>query len=284
MTRRLEREGVSRKSYMGLEFDDALFKMPAGVLWSANVESDVVNEEVRSQLMSVVQEQEHCMKQSERVRRPIRILIIDRSILTLQGLKEFFSRNRHIEVIGMVGTRQEALQAIHAEHPDLVLIEVRVGQDSGIELCKTIRQVHPQVRVLFFTTQDDKDILRAAIMAGAHGYLLKSATAESIAKSLEVVANGGAIMDQHLTEQVIQWLRDGSTPDRGGWKEACSREEQHLLSLVASGKTNKEIGQELNVAHTVVASRLQKIYKRLRISRRSEAARYYINLEQKRQN
>ncbi len=91
-------------------------------------------------------------------------------------------------------------------------------------------------------------------------------------------------MDQHLTEQVIEWLRDGSAPGRERWKEACSRDERHLLSLVASGKTNKEIGQELNVAHTVVATRLQKIYKRLKISRRSEAARYYINLEQKRQD
>ena len=234
--------------------------------------------------MSLAQNRECRMEQSAGVRQPIRVLIIDRSILTLQGTKDFFSGSHEIEVIGMAGTRQEALQTIQAEQPDLVLVEVRVGQDSGIDLCKTIRQLHPQVGVLFFTTQDDKDILRAAIMAGAHGYLLKSATANSIAKSLEVVANGGAIMDQHLTEQVIQWLREGSTSGHEQWKETCSREEQDLLSLVASGKTNKEIGRELNVAHTVVASRLQKIYKRLRISRRSEAARYYIDLEKKRRN
>lgn len=168
--------------------------------------------------MSLVQKRERCMEQSDRERRPIRVLIIDRSILTLQGIKDFFSRSHHIEIIGMAGTRQEALQAIHAEQPDLVLVEAQVGQDSGIELCKTIRQFHPQVRVLFFTTQDDKDVLRAAIMAGAHGYLLKSATAESITKSLEIVASGGAIMDQHLTEQVIQWLRDGSTSGHEQWK------------------------------------------------------------------
>lgn len=212
---------------------------------------------------------------------PIRVLVIDRSVITLQGLRDFFSRNRHVTVIGLAGTRQEALQAIHAEQPDLVLVEVQVGQDSGIEICRTIRDSHPQVKVLFFTAQDDKDILRAAIMAGAHGYLLKSATAESVTKSLEVVASGGAIVDQLLTEQLIQWFRGGSTPDHGRWKETCSREERHLLSLVASGKTNKEIGLDLNVAHTVVASRLQKIYKRLRISRRAEAARYYMDLERK---
>jgi len=121
-------------------------------------------------------------------------------------------------------------------------------------------------------------------MAGAHGYVLKSATAESITKSIEVVAHGGAIMDQHLTEQLIQWLCDGGTRRHERWNKTCSGEERHLLSLVASGKTNKEIGLELNVAHTVVASRLQKIYKRLNISRRSEAARYYVVLERRRQN
>jgi two-component system response regulator DevR len=242
-----------------------------------------MRKEARSQVISLVQNRERCMAQSDEVRQPIRVLIIDRSILTLQGIRDFFSKSRHINVIGMAGTRQEALQAIQVEQPDLVLVEVRVGSDSGIELCKTIRQSHPRVRVLFFTTQDDKDIMRAAIMAGAHGYLLKSAAADSITKSIEVVASGGGIMDQHLTDQVMQWLRDGGQSGQEQWKETCSSEEQRVLSLVASGKTNKEIGQELNVAHTVIASRLQKIYKRLRISRRSEAARYYINLEQRSQ-
>ena len=96
--------------------------------------------------MSLVQKWERCMEQSDKERRPIRVLIIDRSILTLQGIKDFFSRSHHIEIIGMAGTRQEALHAIHAEQPDLVLVEAQVGQDSGIELCKTIRQLHPPVR------------------------------------------------------------------------------------------------------------------------------------------
>lgn len=224
------------------------------------------------------------MEKTEGVRRPIRVLVIDRSNLTLQGLKGLFSKSRHIEVVGMASTRQEALKALDVEHPDLVLVEVRVGQDSGIELCRTILDSHPQVRVLFFTTQDDKDILRSAIVAGAHGYLLKSATAESITKSIEIVAGGLAIMDQQLTDQLITWIRDGSGPEHEQRRKGCSPEERQLLSLVASGKTNKEIGQELKLAPAVVASRLQKIYKRLRISRRAKAARYYIDLELKSQN
>ena len=225
--------------------------------------------------------QEPWIEQSEGVRAPIRVLVIDRSIITLQGLREFFSQSRHIDVVGMACSQDEALDAIRTEEPDVALVEVRVEQDSGLEICRTIRANHPQVKVLFFTTQDDKDTLRAAILAGAHGYLLKSATADSITKSIEVVASGGGIMDHHLTDQLMQWLRDGSRPGQEQEMDACSREERHLLSLVASGKTNKEIGQELNLASTVVATRLQKIYKRLRISRRSEAARYYMDLERK---
>lgn len=228
-----------------------------------------------------MQNQDRWVEESEGVRPPIRVLVIDRSIITLQGLRDFFSQSRHVDVIGMVGSQDDALDAIRTEEPDVVLVEVRVEQDSGIEICRTIRANHPQVKVLFFTTQDDKDTLRAAILAGAHGYLLKSATADSITKSIEVVASGGGIMDHHLTDQLMQWLRDGSRSAQERGMDACSREERHLLSLVASGKTNKEIGQELNLASTVVATRLQKIYKRLRISRRSEAARYYVNLERR---
>jgi two-component system, NarL family, response regulator DevR len=243
-----------------------------------------MNEKTRSQIMSLVQDQECWMEKTEHVRQLIRVLVIDRSGLTRQGLKEFFSKSRLIEIIGMASTRQEAIDAIQIEQPDLVLLEVQIGQESGIELCKTIRERYQNVGVLFFTDHDDKDILRDAILAGAHGYLLKNATAESLTKSIEIVASGRGIMDQHLTEQVMTWLRDGNRPGQVRWKESCSSDDRHLLSLVAAGKTNKEIGQELRITSSVVASRLQKIYKRLRISRRSEAVRYYINLEQKSQN
>jgi two-component system, NarL family, response regulator DevR len=229
--------------------------------------------------MELLQSRDRWMQKSSRLRNPIRVFVIDNSILTLQGLRTFFSRNSHIEIVGVAGTRAEALHAIQTDQPDVVMLEVRMGHESGIDLCTAIREAYPNVGVLFFTTHDDKDILRSAIIAGAHGYLLKSATAEAIAKSIEIVASGNAVMDQQLTQQVIGWLRDGSAPIQETPKHVLSKEDLRVLSFVASGKTNREIGQELNVPPTVVASRLQKIYKRLRISRRSEAARYYANLE-----
>ncbi len=229
--------------------------------------------------MELWQSGESWMQKTIRPQHPIRVLVIDDSSLALHGLRAFFSGSRHIQIVGVASTRSEALHAVQANSPDVVMLEVRVGHESGIDLCVAIREAHPNVGVLFFTTHDDKDTLRSAIMAGAQGYLLKSATAESITKSIEIVASGNAIMDQRLTQQVIGWLQKGSPRVQDGSKPACSHEDLKVLSLVAAGKTNKEIGQELNVPSTVVASRLQKIYKRLRISRRSEAARYYADLE-----
>jgi len=142
-----------------------------------------------------------------------------------------------------------------------------------------IRETHPRVGVLFFTSHDNKDLLRAAILAGAQGYLLKTAAADAVARSIEIVATGRAIMDQQLTQQVIAWVKDGGRSARASIEGHCSASDLQLLSYVASGKTNKEIAQQLNIAPNVVATRLQKIYKRLRISRRSEAARYYVHLE-----
>ncbi|MBK9307403.1 MAG: response regulator transcription factor [Nitrospira sp.] len=221
----------------------------------------------------------HAMGGSTGVRKAIRVLLIDESILTLYGLKTFVSKSDHIEVVGIATTCGEALTAIETHRPNVVMLEVEVERRSGIELCKKIRDGYPHIGVLFFTAHDNKDLLRAAILAGAQGYLLKSAAADAVTKSIEIVATGQAIMDQHLTEHVITWVKArGAGPSAMG-KGHLSRDDRRLLGYVASGKTNREIALELGVLPTAVATRLQRIYKRLRISRRSEAARYYVHLE-----
>jgi two-component system, NarL family, response regulator DevR len=223
----------------------------------------------------------HLMDTSIGMQKPIRVVLIDDSILVLHGIKAFLSTSSriNIHIVGMATTGAEALAAIQTCRPDVVVMEVRVGQASGIDLCRAIRESHPNVGVLFFTAHDDKDLLRAAILAGAQGYLLKTAAAEAVAKSIEIVATGEAIMDQQVTQQVIMWVRDSSQAAQGNAKDGCSKEDLRLLSFVASGKTNKEIAQELSIAPRVVTTRLHRIYKRLRIARRSEAASYYIQQE-----
>jgi two-component system, NarL family, response regulator DevR len=219
------------------------------------------------------------MNKSTGIHQPIRVLLIDGSSLILHGLKTFFSKSSHIDLVGVARTRTEALAAIETCRPHVVVLEVFVGQLNGIDLCKAIREAHPNISVLFFSQYDNKDLLRAAILAGAQGYLLKTATAEAVAKSIEIVATGEAIMDQQLTEHVITWVRDGNGAAEEKAENRCSDEDLRLLSYVASGKTNKEIAQSLNVKPRDVTTRLMKIYKRLRISRRTEAASYYVQRE-----
>ena len=232
-----------------------------------------------AELMEPPFDRNNTMSESTDVRQSIRVVLIDDSMLTLHGLKTFLSKSPHIKLVGVARTPSEVRAAIETWRPDVVILEVRVGQMSGIDLCKMIRDAHPHIGVLFFSAHDNKDFLRAAILAGAQGYLLKTATADAVVKSIEIVATGQAIMDQQLTQQVITWVRDGGRVGRESVQDSCSRDELRLLSYVASGKTNREIAQELSMTPTAVATRLQKIYKRLRISRRSEAARYYVHVE-----
>jgi two-component system, NarL family, response regulator DevR len=220
----------------------------------------------------------YLMDTPSKKRNPIRVLLVDDSVLALHGLKMFLSKHSQIDVVGVARSRVEALAAIQTHSPHVVVLEVRVGQTDGIDLCRVIRESHPGIGILFFTAHDDKNLLHSAILAGAQGYLLKTAAADAVARSIEIVATGEAIMDQHLTEQVITWVRDGGWAEQARRQKSCSKDDLELLSLVATGKTNKEIALDLNVTPSVVAARLQKIYKRLRISRRSEAARYYVHL------
>ncbi|MBH0193580.1 MAG: response regulator transcription factor [Nitrospira sp.] len=208
--------------------------------------------------------------------QPVRVLLVDDSVITLQGVKTFLSKRRAVEVIGAVQTRDEALAAITKCRPDVVVSEVRIGSASGIDMCRIIHNSHPTIAVLFFTDCDDTHLLHSAILAGARGYLLKTASGEDVAQGIESASSGRAVMDKHLTQQILAWIRDQG---RHMMEEKYSRDELRLLSLVAAGKTNKEIARELNVQLRAVMTYLRKIYKRLRISRRSEAARCYVQRE-----
>lgn len=222
---------------------------------------------------------DHNMKNSSRMQRPVRVLLVDDSTITLQGLKSVLSKMDKLKVVGTASSEAEAMAALEACQPDVVVLDVYVAGASGIGMCKTIRQLHPDIAVLFFTDCDSKDLLHDAIVAGAQGYLLKNASSEAVATSIEIVSAGQAIMDQQLTPQIIAWVREGGSDIRQKDVLNWSSEDRRLLSLLAAGKTNKEIAQALHITHGSVSSRVQRLYKRLKISRRSEAARCFIQLE-----
>lgn len=221
----------------------------------------------------------HRAEQSIGIQKQVRVLLVDDSIFALHGLRMFLSRSSNIVVIGTARNDAEAFAAIWISQPDVVVLDVQIGPISGIDLCRRIRESDPRIAVLFFSAFDDGRFLRSAILAGAQGYVLKSASAQAVIRSIEIVAAGRAIIDQRLTDQVLMWVRDRTCAAQHKDIEGCSTEDERLLACVAAGKTNKETAQELNISLNVVNTRLRRIYKRLRISRRSGAASYFVQLE-----
>ena len=219
------------------------------------------------------------MEQPNRIQARARVVLIDESSFVLEGLQVALSKSPRILVAGTARTEQEAVALVRTCQPDVVVLDVRVGRASGITLCGVIRESNPNTAVLFFTGDDDRHTLRSAILAGAQGYVLKGASEEAIVKSIEIVAAGQAIMDQRLTPQLLAWVRDGRRTAPRERVEDCSSADRRILSLIAAGQSNNEIARELNVTPSVVTGRLRAVYKRLKISRRSEAVRYFVQWE-----
>jgi two-component system response regulator DevR len=216
------------------------------------------------------------MRPSIHIRERARVILIDDSNVALDGLQAALSKSSRILVVGIARTEGEAVTLLRTSQPEVVILDVRIGRASGINLCEVIRESYPKTAVLFFTADDDKYTMRSAMLAGAHGYLLKGASKEAIVKSIETVASGQTIIDQRLTQHLLAWIRDGKRTVQRERKRDCSSLDLRLLSLVAAGKSNKEIARELNVTPTAVADYLRAIYKRLNVSKRSEAVRYVV--------
>ena len=210
-----------------------------------------------------------------------RVVLINDSSFVLEELQVALSKSSRILVAGTARTEQEAVALVRTCQPDVVVLDVRVGPASGITLCMVIHESYPNTVVLFFTSDDDRHTLQSAILAGAQGYLLKGASEEAIVKGIEIVAVGQAIMDQRLTQQLLAWVRDGKQTAPRERVEDRSNADRRILSLIAAGKSNKEIARDLNVTPSAVTARLRAVYKRLKISRRSEAVRHFVQWGQK---
>lgn len=220
-------------------------------------------------------------KQQSVVRTPgkgdlVRVFLIDESVSALQGLRAVLSKCEGIIVVGTASTEVDAHAQVQVCQPNVVVLEMLFGRMSGINICRAIRRAHPNIAILFFTGKDDASLLRSAIDAGAQGYLLKSASTEALLRSIEAVAIGKAVVDPYLTHLVLTWMRMGI----GRMPQySPAVEDLRLLSLVASGKTDRQIAQELIVDRRVIVSHLHRLYRRLGITRRAEAVRHFLEYE-----
>jgi DNA-binding NarL/FixJ family response regulator len=201
-------------------------------------------------------------------------MVDDHEVLRL-GLRTLFSEAGGFEVVGEAGTMAGAVSDARALEPDVVLMDVRLPDGSGVEACREIRTSRPQTRVLFLTSYADDDAVLATILAGAQGFLLKEVGSEELLRAVRAVANGQSILDPAVTQRVLTRVRTLSASSTEPKEEELSPQERRVLALVAEGKTNKEIAVALNLSEKTVGNYLSNVFQKLNITRRSQAAVYF---------
>lgn len=202
----------------------------------------------------------------------IRLLIVDDHKVVRLGLMTMFSRHRGVQIVGDVGTMAEAIMHAQRLKPDVVLMDVRLPDGSGIDACRDIRATCPGTEILFLTSFADDDALLATVLAGAAGFLLKQADEEGVIHAVETVANGQSIMDPAVTHALLQRMRSFSIQENSTSSGTLSPQEERVMVLVVEGKTNKEIGLDMGLSEKTVKNYLSNIFQKMQVSRRSQAA------------
>jgi two-component system, NarL family, response regulator DevR len=214
--------------------------------------------------------------------KSISVLIVDDSELVRTGLRtlldlpaaETVSRLR---VVGEAESQTTAVTAAARLKPNVVLLDIRLPDGSGLVACRQILAADPEVKVLILTSVIDDNLVYDAMSSGAHGYLLKEINAQGLRQAIIDVAAGKFILDPTLTTRVLNLVRSGSTPPTGENKLAIlSVQERRVISLVAEGKTNKEIAEQMGLSDKTVKNYLSNVFEKLKISRRSQAAVLYL--------
>lgn len=200
----------------------------------------------------------------------IGVYLLDDHEVVRRGLRELLESEDDIEVVGESGSAVEAARRIPALRPDVAVLDGRLPDGSGIDVCRQVRSIDPGIRALILTSYDDDDALFAAILAGAAGYVLKVIRGTDLVDAVRRVAAGQSLIDPALTRRVLDRLRDGepTAPELSGLTDR----ERDILTLVAEGLTNRQIGERLHLAEKTVKNYVSTILAKLGLERRTQAA------------
>ena len=210
--------------------------------------------------------------------RSLSLLIVDDHEVVRQGLVALLGRRPGFRVVAEAGTVADAVEAARRFQPDLVIMDVRLPDGSGIEACREIRAGRPATRVLILTSYPDEDAVLSAIVAGASGYLLKQVRARDLVAALEAVGRGESLLDPAVTGRVLERIRRIAMADQPDELSQLTAQEQKILLLVAEGKTNKEIAAEVFLSDKTVKNYVSSILAKLNLERRAQAAAYMARL------
>jgi two-component system, NarL family, response regulator DevR len=203
---------------------------------------------------------------------PIRVFLLDDHEVVRRGLRDLLESEGDIEIVGEAGTAAEATARIPALRPDVAVLDARLPDGSGIDVCRDVRSVDPDIKALVLTSYDDDEALFAAILAGAAGYVLKQIGSSDLLDVVRRVAAGQSLIDPALTARVLDRVRHG--PEEHEELAALTEQERKILALIAEGLTNRQIGERMFLAEKTVKNYVSSILSKLEVARRAEAAAY----------
>ncbi len=208
---------------------------------------------------------------------PIRIVLIDDHEVVRAGIKAMIDAQDDMEVVGEAGTAEDGVRRVGYDEPDVVVLDVRLPDGSGVESCRDIRTRFPDVKVLMLTSFADEEALLAAILAGASGYVLKRVKGTDLVNDIRRVGAGESLLDPEMTEKLFERLRSG--PKSDPLLARLSDQEREIVSHIAEGKTNKQIADDMFLAEKTVKNYVSNLLAKMGMSRRSEAAAYVARLD-----
>jgi two-component system response regulator DevR len=214
-------------------------------------------------------------RERDQVRRPpLRVMLVDDHEVVRDGIKALLAGTNDLVVCAEADGVHQAVDRAHAALPDVVVMDVRLADGSGIEATREIRAHHPHTQVLMLTSFADDEALFASIMAGAAGYVLKQIKGNQLIDAIRTVGSGQSLLDPAVTNGVLERLRRGKHLLGDERLARLSPQEERILGMVAAGRTNRQIGQELGLAEKTVKNYVSSILAKLEVARRAEAAAY----------
>lgn len=205
--------------------------------------------------------------------KPIRVLIVDDHEVVREGLRALLRRRSEMTLVGEADSVASAVTEARKTDPDVVVMDVRLPDGSGVEACREIRAHRPETKVLMLTSYADDDAVFSSIMAGATGYLLKQTRTSTLVDAIERATRGESLLDPSVTQRVLERVRNAGTR-KDDELALLSEQEEKILDLISEGKTNKEIAQEIFLSDKTVKNYVSSILGKLNIRRRSEAAAF----------
>ena len=204
---------------------------------------------------------------------PLHVLLVDDHEIVRRGLRNLLAERKELNVVGEASTAKEAVAEALRLHPDVVVMDLRLPDGSGVEACREIRDQSPDTKVIILTSFADEDALFSAIMAGAAGYVLKDLDAARLQDAIVTVGRGGSLLDPKMATAVLDRIRRGQLNHPAD--DALSMltpQEDRILNFIGEGLTNREIANELRLSEKTIKNYVSQIYAKLNIERRSQAA------------